>query len=274
MYKAVEWGYIRPYGPGTHWGYYPNYGKTFMDNEIKYSDGFADNVFAQDLWQDFEIPKYEAIVKYICENYYEYSIVYKKSVLEQVLKLKFDIEIDDLINYGITSQVYMDDNYIAFKAFGVGETYPETLTIVDSIEMINDNYAYCIWHRVDEKNINDRSDTIYGILEKGMVEGTSVVGYRYLSLTPPSDDIIGLYKNSSQSMNEHYQENDNTIHVEKNGVRIDFKQPPVMYNERIMVPVRDIFETLGASVDWNEATSTVTAFRDGVTMWFEHVIQG
>ena len=195
MYKAVECGYIRPYGPGTHWAYYPNYGKTFMDNEVKYSDGFADYVFSQDLWQDFEVPKYETIVKYICENYYEYSIVYKKSVLKQVLKLKFDIEIDDLINHGITSQVYMDDNYIAFKAFGVGETYPETLTIVDSIEMINDNYAYCIWHRVDEKNINERSDTIYGILEKGMVEGTSVVGYRYLSLTPPSDDIIGLYKN-------------------------------------------------------------------------------
>lgn len=40
-----------------------------------------------------------------------------------------------------------------------------------------------------------------------------------------------------------------------------FDQPPVIINDRVMVPVRAIFEAFGANLYWDEATSRITAWR-------------
>ena len=55
---------------------------------------------------------------------------------------------------------------------------------------------------------------------------------------------------------------DNGIQVTINGEAIPFYVPPQMVNDRTMVPLRAIFEALGASVDWNPETSTVTSTKD------------
>jgi len=50
------------------------------------------------------------------------------------------------------------------------------------------------------------------------------------------------------------------IKVTVNGERVDFGDTvPVMQGSRILVPLRGVFEKLGASVVWNPATRTVTA---------------
>lgn len=41
---------------------------------------------------------------------------------------------------------------------------------------------------------------------------------------------------------------------------------PTLVNDRTLVPMRVIFEKLGATVDWDEATRTVTANKDGRTI--------
>ncbi len=53
-----------------------------------------------------------------------------------------------------------------------------------------------------------------------------------------------------------------SIKVTLNGEELSFPQPPVIVNDRTLVPVREIFEALGASVDWNGATQEVTATKD------------
>lgn len=45
------------------------------------------------------------------------------------------------------------------------------------------------------------------------------------------------------------------------GSQLSFDVPPVIENGRTLVPVRAIFEALGASVMWDEATQTVTAAK-------------
>ncbi|MBR6524251.1 MAG: copper amine oxidase N-terminal domain-containing protein [Clostridia bacterium] len=50
-----------------------------------------------------------------------------------------------------------------------------------------------------------------------------------------------------------------TISVDVYGKPVEFDQPPVLKDGRTLVPVRAISEALGASVDWDEATQTVTA---------------
>ncbi|MGQ9532609.1 MAG: copper amine oxidase N-terminal domain-containing protein [Desulfotomaculales bacterium] len=51
------------------------------------------------------------------------------------------------------------------------------------------------------------------------------------------------------------------ITVLLNGQPLSFDQPPVIVNDRTLVPLRAIFEALGAEVNWDGATQTVTATR-------------
>ena len=62
---------------------------------------------------------------------------------------------------------------------------------------------------------------------------------------------------------------DPVIYVKLNGEYIDFSkygQNPVIENGRTLVPLRSVFEALGASVEWDGATSTVTSIRGNVTV--------
>ena len=42
------------------------------------------------------------------------------------------------------------------------------------------------------------------------------------------------------------------INVVVNGNKLTFEQAPIMYNDRVMVPIRAISESLGAEVSWND----------------------
>lgn len=47
---------------------------------------------------------------------------------------------------------------------------------------------------------------------------------------------------------------------------IEFPQDPVMQDDRTLVPVRAIFEAMGATVNWNEETKTITSVLDDTTV--------
>lgn len=56
------------------------------------------------------------------------------------------------------------------------------------------------------------------------------------------------------------------IAVYLDGKRMEFESPPQLINGNTMVPMRAIFESLGAEVKWDEKTRTVTAVKPGVTV--------
>lgn len=56
------------------------------------------------------------------------------------------------------------------------------------------------------------------------------------------------------------------ITVKLSGDIISFEQEPVNYNDRVMVPMRKIFEELGATVSWDGETRTVTGIGGGRTV--------
>jgi len=56
------------------------------------------------------------------------------------------------------------------------------------------------------------------------------------------------------------------IGTELNGQRLYFDQPPVMQEGRVLVPLRGIFENLGADVLYTPATKTIKATGDGNTV--------
>jgi len=54
-----------------------------------------------------------------------------------------------------------------------------------------------------------------------------------------------------------------------NGQVITFDVPPVIENSRTLVPVRQIFEALGAVVNFDPTTSTVTAIKANTVITLE-----
>ena len=58
----------------------------------------------------------------------------------------------------------------------------------------------------------------------------------------------------------------NNISVTLDGTQIQFDVPPQMVNGRTLVPLRAIFNALGADIQWNQGTQTVTATREGTTV--------
>lgn len=53
------------------------------------------------------------------------------------------------------------------------------------------------------------------------------------------------------------------ISVKVNGQKLSFDQPPAMVDNRVLVPLRGIFEALGAKVEWDSKTQVIDAYKDG-----------
>lgn len=56
------------------------------------------------------------------------------------------------------------------------------------------------------------------------------------------------------------------VRVKLDGMEIPFDTEPLVQDGRTLVPLRAIFEALGATVDWNGDTQTVTSTKDGTTI--------
>ena len=75
---------------------------------------------------------------------------------------------------------------------------------------------------------------------------------------------IGSDNNFLQIANIHFSEPDKSeIKVTLYGKKLSFDQPPVVENGRTLVPLRTIFEALGAEIAWDGETQTVRAIRYG-----------
>lgn len=62
------------------------------------------------------------------------------------------------------------------------------------------------------------------------------------------------------------QSGSSTIRVHVNGHIVKFDKDPYIKNDTTLVGFRSVLEALGAEVDWDEATKTVTASKDGTTI--------
>lgn len=59
---------------------------------------------------------------------------------------------------------------------------------------------------------------------------------------------------------------DGDITVIMDNSTVEFDQKPVVYNNRTMVPMRAIFSAMGANVNWNQDTQTVTGRKGDTTV--------
>ena len=60
-----------------------------------------------------------------------------------------------------------------------------------------------------------------------------------------------------------------SISVYVNGTELTFDVPPMLENDRTLVPMRAIFEALGAEVSWYPEDRTIVAVRGGTTVFMQ-----
>ena len=63
---------------------------------------------------------------------------------------------------------------------------------------------------------------------------------------------------------------DSEITVKLNGTKIIFDQPPIIQNDRTLVPMRAIFEAMGCTVDWDGQFQIIDVWKDYeqiMTLW-------
>ena len=76
--------------------------------------------------------------------------------------------------------------------------------------------------------------------------------------------IVGLWLLVVSIMTSSVAFANNEIKVAVDGEYVDFDVKPQIINGRTMVPLRAIFEALGAEVDWESYTQTVIAIKDDI----------
>lgn len=95
--------------------------------------------------------------------------------------------------------------------------------------------------------------TIYGVPGSAVEE--YIKYYKNFTFKPISEYPYSLpdYYTNKESVT------DDAVSVTVNNKTIEFDQPPIIENGRTLVPVRAIFEAMGAEVNWDDATQTVSA---------------
>ncbi len=71
-----------------------------------------------------------------------------------------------------------------------------------------------------------------------------------------------ITRSNIQQVKNELEQARNKVNVYVNGKKLNFDQPSVYSNDRLLVPVRAISEALGAKLLWDEKTRTVIVFKD------------
>ena len=132
-------------------------------------------------------------------------------------------------------------------------------------------YSYASVFDRDEYRVNYYVDDKYA--------GCANYYDNYMYAEIPHKAVLDL---SSVDMGKHtlkvVVEDSNKVYLEKfypldirptvrvNGHELSFDVPPEVINNRTMVPMRAIFERLGAVVNWNSSTQTVYAYRGNTNL--------
>lgn len=127
--------------------------------------------------------------------------------------------------------------------------FEEGMAIVgDGADPLYGDYGYPEFYGI----IDTKGNYILPLQKKVKFWNTFHEGVLVASL----DDMYGLIKLNKQSL----------ITVTLDGKDIAFDQPPIIENGRTLVPLRAIFEAIGANLVWDASSQTITAKKGSTTI--------
>ncbi|MBP5245886.1 MAG: WG repeat-containing protein [Clostridia bacterium] len=108
------------------------------------------------------------------------------------------------------------------------------------------------------ENVFGAAGGLYAVVKDGKcglvdAQNNVIVPFEY-------DDISSFEMNTAYAVKDGYVyiiTGEDEIFVKVDGRLLQFDVPPILQNDRTLVPFRAIFEALGATVDWDDETQTV-----------------
>ncbi len=174
-----------------------------------------------------------------------------------------DLEVPTVVSeVNLTNDIYNGSNCSSyFKVYGSNdETNWEFLADATSKDDDDPAFRSC-W--VD-------TDKAYRYIKVDVLEVNNIQGGNNSALWGGKPLEVAIYGKPEGWVAEYYDLDAQTeILVGYGQNNIDFTpygQEPVIVNDRTLVPLRAIFEKMGAEVVWDDATKTVTATREDTTV--------
>lgn len=138
----------------------------------------------------------------------------------------------------------------------------------DNITVLNDIYYAFNQNNTNTEMFVSKDGIYWTYLSLPFVPNVNLKVYEedgiisIVSETPPRNEIAF----PKEEIHEKLSSVDKYIMV--NETILGFENPPVVEKDRMIVPMRFLFEMLGAEVLWNDETKTATAFANGNSVAF------
>ncbi len=230
------------YDGGIYYVHIVKYGERYSSDDgkiISESWQQSQNMYDWEIGEEpEEYPKRERSYRsdegnmiYVSKSGNEYPIKYENEALQTT---------DDVCGW----RCRVTDDEFDFSAGGV---YFARVNMPENFNMVNDGYMQrqqdYMWRDTSENVLF--SETDYG-----------VIVYTPLAAVKLSqDEISGMA-------------NENTPYVVMDGNVLAFEQPPVIENDRTLIPIRFLFEQMGANVTWNQETQAATVTQNDTAVTF------
>ncbi len=101
------------------------------------------------------------------------------------------------------------------------------------------------------------------VLDVSKEDGASLIQYRYLNT---ANQHFALELVEKKDTTPPINKNADKLHVTVNGIRISGDIDPVIENGRMLVPLRSVFEQMGADVSWDDNTKAATCRMNDTTV--------
>lgn len=179
-------------------------------------------------------------------------------------------------DYSLKLHPRLQDNYVkmtTFPRFIKGDNQNATVCyrplydniIADGVLPVS---CYAHIYKDSVKSVSYFVDGVHNSTSSQM----PYTSYIDLSHAPGMHTIKAVIEtNNGQRVEKEYKVNvaaQKEISVTINGEKVAFDQQPLSHNNRTLVPLRAIFEALGATVEWNPDTQTATGRKGGDVVSF------
>ena len=171
---------------------------------------------------------------------------------------------EDRIYTGTNTSAISPSVLKSFRCDGTDEVIISNEVYTNSWKPINHYLYYCNFENSDYDNPTcdiRRLDMLSGETE---ILTPRINGVANRHCIDTEGALVGPYflNRNWQEYIYYSEEADKEIQVMLNGEPLTFDRAPIHYKDRVMVPIRTIFEALEYEVTWNEETDTAIATKD------------
>ena len=142
-------------------------------------------------------------------------------------------------------------------------------------DMIKDMYDYINDNKIDIPNESLYHITLVDKSENNLHRAAEILfGRQDILFVCPNIFLYPIGTSGQVDDNDDPNIDDNPVNWEViavfiNGEELIFDQPPLKYGSMPLLPLRVVFEALGAEVSWDDSTQTVTIVNDNICITIE-----